>query len=29
MESHGFIHDELELKFLILYITARLINEGI
>ena len=26
MESHGFIHDELELKFLILYITARLIE---
>ncbi len=26
MESHGFIHDKLELKFLILYITARLIE---
>lgn len=26
MESRGFIHDELELKFLILYITARLIE---
>ena len=26
MESHGFIHDELELKFLLLYITARLIE---
>lgn len=26
MESHGFIHDDLELKFLILYITARLVE---
>ena len=26
LESHGFIHDELELKFLLLYITARLIE---
>lgn len=26
MESRGFIHDELELKFLLLYITARLIE---
>lgn len=26
LEGHGFIHDELELKFLLLYITARLIE---
>ena len=26
MAGHGFIHDKLEIKFLILYITARVIE---